>query len=140
MIVLAVHKETSEIHNDLQDTPDDAYRDGTRARRAAAALGGVPDDYFEYAFASKDRDIIFKAKYLIWDANKGVIKAIPYSQAEQAEAKRKNDKDTIEHELLEAQGELNSATSLGFDVIDRQANVDSLKEKYEKVKDKPNGQ
>lgn len=140
MIVLAVHIETGEIHKDLQDTPEGAYRDGTRARRAAAALGGVPDDYFEYAFASKDRDIIFKAKYLTWDVNKGVIKATPYSQAEQAETKRKDDKDTIERELLEAQGDLTSATSLGFDVIDRQANVDSLKEQYEEVKDKPNGQ
>ncbi len=139
MIVLAIHKETGEIHNDLQDTPEDAYRDGTRARRAAAALGGIADDYFEYPFASKNRGIIFNAKHLIWDDHKKVIKTVSYSETEQKENKRKKDKGIIGHEMIRAQMELDAAEKLGMDITELLPNLDKLKEKYEKVKDKPYG-
>ena len=136
MIVLAIHKTTGEIHQDLQDTPESAYHEGTRALRAAEALGGSPDDYFEYIFASKDRDTIFSAKYLLWDSHKSRIKAVPYSKTERQENQRKKDKASIGHELIRAQIELDAATTLGMDTGAREANRDSLKTKYDKVKEK----
>ena len=139
MIVLAIHKETGEIHKDLQDTPDSAYREGTRAYRAAIALGGNADDYMEYSFASKDRGTIFNAKYLIWDSVKGIVKAVPYSNTELTERRRVKDKDAVEREMIEVQAQLDAANKLGIDVATRVERLDNLKMKHEKVKGEVNG-
>lgn len=134
MLVLAINKQTGEIHNDLQDTPTGAYVWGSRTRVAAKMTDTAPTEWLEYHVPDKNKAAVFAAKEVWWNKGQQQLTIILYSDAEKQQHAREQLIEGVETEMIDARTKLDAAEALGLDTLARAAHLNKLKAQHEGLK------
>ena len=134
MLVLAINKQTGSMFNDMQDTPNGAYVEGSRARMAAKATDTTLGDWLEYVVPDNDKAAAFAAKELKWDKHRERLRIIPYSGTEQKQRRRQRTLESVETDMIDARMKLDAAEALGLDTLARAAHLNKLKAQHEGLK------
>lgn len=116
-----------------QDSPN--HRPGIMEEAIAKKCGGSAGDYEGIMIPDKDKTSYMTAKTLKWDKSKKRLKAIPFSGKEKKATRRKQERSTVEHNLVMTQMYVDTAEALGIDVIDKKSERDKLKAQYKELKD-----
>ena len=129
--------------SDKKPMPEDApwrddspnHRPGIMEAAIARKCGGSASDYEGILIPDKSKMLYMTAKTLKWDNSKKRLKAIPFSGKEKKAKQRKQERSTVEHELIMAQMYIDTAEDLGIDVADKKAEHAALRTRHEELKD-----
>lgn len=112
-----------------QDSPN--HRNGKMKAAYVKLHGGDIDDLEEVVVSDMDKEDVFAAKQVYYDASNKRIKTILYTPEEREERREKEMKAIIKNEMIQQQIRLNATKELGFETTDIQAKLIVLKEKFE---------